>query len=260
MLSELINLNLFTFLLVFCRIGMAFSLLPGIGSQQVPIKARLGFALAVTLIVTPMLKDFLPAEPREVSLLALLLISEVLIGAFIGLIPRVLMAALHTTGTILAMMASMANMFVRDAVAEQQSSVLSSYLGMIAVTLIFVTNSHHLMLAAVYDSYTLFQPAAGPMIGDMSDYLAHRVADSFRIGVQLAMPLIISGVSYYLLLGIMGRLMPALPVFFFGMPIQILMQVYLVMVTVSAMMMVFMRYFEDGLYSFTQSQSQLFGL
>lgn len=258
MLSQLINVNLFAFLLVFCRIGTAFSLLPGIGSNQVPLKARLGFAIAVTLILTPMLKDFLPAEPRAVSILSLLLISEVLIGAFLGMIPRVLMASLHTTGTILAMMASMANMFVRDAVAEQQSSVFSSYLGMIGITMVFVTNTHHLMLAAVIDSYTLFTPAAGPMIGDMSDYLAHRVADSFRIGVQLAMPLIISGVAYYLLLGIMGRLMPALPVFFFGMPIQIIMQVYLIMVTLSAMMMVFMRYFEDGIYSFTQAQQ--FGL
>lgn len=260
MLSELINLNLFAFLLVFSRLGMAFALMPGFGSQQIPVKARLSFALAVTLLLTPMLKEYLPAEPGAVSILALLLVSEVLIGAFLGMIPRVLMAALHTTGTILAMMASMANMFVRDAVAEQQSSVLSSYLGMIGITMIFVTNTHHLMLAAIVDSYTLFQPAAGPMVGDMSDYFAHRVSDTFRIGVQLAMPLIISGVAYYLLLGIMGRLMPALPVFFFGMPIQIIMQVYLIMVTVSGMMMVFMRYFEDGLYGFTQTQNPLFGL
>jgi len=260
MLNQLINVNLFAFLLVFCRVGTAFILLPGFGSQQVLVTARLALALGVTLLLTPVLMSILPAEPVAVSALALLLVSEILIGAFLGTIPRVFMAALHTAGTVISMMASLSNMFVRDPIVEQQSSLISAYLGIIGLTLVFVTDTHHLMLAAVVDSYTLFKPAVAPMIGDMSNYLAHRVADSFRLGVQLSAPLIVAGLAYYLLLGILGRLMPALPVFFFGMPIQITLQLYLFMITLSAMMMVFMRYFEDGLYSFTQAQGSLFGL
>jgi len=253
MISQLINLNLFAFLLVFARIGTAFTVMPGFGSQQVPMNIRLTFALAVTFVLTPMLMDVLPVEPTQVSVLFLLLASEILIGLFLGLIPRVFMAALQTAGTVLSMVASMANMFVQDPIAEQQSSVLSSFLSMLALTIVFVTDTHHLMLMALVDSYSLFTPVGGPMIGDMSDFLAHKIAESFALGVQLASPLIVSGLAYYLGLGIMGRLMPQLPVFFFGMPIQITMQIYLLMVTLTAMMMVFMAYMEDGLYSLTTS-------
>lgn len=253
MIGQLINLNLFAFLIVFARIGTAFMLMPGFGSQQIPMNIRLTFGLAVAFILTPVLMEYLPVEPTEVSVLFLLLASEMLIGVFLGLIPRVFMAALQTAGTVLAMMASMANMFIQDPIAEQQSSLLSTFLSMMALTIVFVTDMHHLMLAALVDSYSLFNPVAGPMIGDMSNFLAHKVSESFAMGVQLAAPLIVSGVAYYLGLGILGRLMPQLPVFFFGMPIQISMQIYLLMVTLTAMMMVFMGYFQNGLINLTTS-------
>lgn len=251
MLSDLVSLNLFAFLLVFARVGSALAFMPGFSSQQVVMTARLSFALAVSLILTPALQPMLPTEPPSVSILFLLLASEMLIGAFLGLIARVLMGALQTAGTVLSLVSSMANMFVMDPVAEQQSSVLSSFLSTIAVTLVFVTDTHHLMLAAISESYFVFSPTDTPVVGDMSDYIAHRVADSFRIGVQLAAPLIVSGMAYYIGLGIMGRLMPQLPVMFFGMPIQISLQIYLISMALTAMMMVFMKYYTDALYGFT---------
>jgi len=259
MLSELINLNIFSFLLVFSRIGTAFMVLPGFGSQQVTVTARLVFALAVSLVLTPMLKKFLPVEPTSISALVLLVSSEMFIGFFLGMIPRIMLGALQTAGTIMAMLASLSSMFAMDTVAEQQSSTLSGYLGLIGLTLIFVTDTHHLMLIAIVDSYSLFTPAAGPPIGDMTDYIAHRVGDSFRIGLQLCAPLVLSGLAYYLGIGIMGRLMPQLPIFFFGMPVQISVQIYLIAISLSSLMMVFMRFFTDGLQNLVGAPGLLLG-
>lgn len=253
MLSELLNLNLFAFLLIFTRVGTAMSVLPGFGSQQISMTIRLTFALLVTLVMTPTLMPLLPQQPSQTSVLFLLLASEALVGVFLGIFPRIIMGALQTAGTLIAMLAAMANAFVMDPVAEQQSSVIASFLGTMGVTLVFVTNTHHLMLNAIAESYAVFDPMTVPMVGDMSDFMAHTVADSFRIGVQLASPLIISGVAYYLGLGIMGRLMPQLPVFFFGMPIQISLQISLLMISLTSMMMVFMRFYTETLMGFSAS-------
>lgn len=247
MLGQLINLNIFAFLLVFARIGTAFSLLPGFGSQQVPMYARLGFALAVSLLVTPILMNLLPAQPHAVSALFLLLASEILIGAFLGMIPRVLMGALQTAGTMISMMASMSNMFIQDPIADQQSSVISTFLTITALTLVFVTNTHYVMLQAVVDSYNVFKPTDSILAGDMGYFFARQVSDSFRIGIQITSPFIVAGLAYYLGLGIMGRLMPQLPVFFFGLPIQITMQLFLFIVALTSIMLVFMSFFENGI-------------
>lgn len=253
MIADLINLNLFAFLLVFTRIGTAVMLMPGFGSQQVPESIRLTFALALSFILTPTLSEFLPAEPAEVSVLFMLLASEVLIGVFMGMVPRIFISALQTAGTVLSMVAGMSNMFIQDPIAEQQSSLFTTYLGLMALTIVFVTNTHHLMLVALVDSYSLFPPVGGPPIADMSDSMARMISASFAMGVQLSTPLIISGLAYYLGLGILGRLMPQLPVFFFGMPIQIALQLYLLMIVLTSMMMVFMSYFQAGLMGMAPS-------
>ena len=112
--------------------------------------------------------------------------------------------------------------------------------------LIFVTNTHHVMLGAVVDSYSLFLPGRSIDMGDIGLMMARRVAESFTLGVQLASPFIVTGLTYYLGLGLLGRLMPALPVFFVGLPIQIAIQISVFALTISGIMMVFLSRFEEG--------------
>lgn len=247
MLEQLINLNLFAFLLIFSRIGSAMMLLPGIGQQFVSPNIRLTFALLVSFVMTPVLMGNLPVMPATVAETSLLLSGEILIGIFLGLIPRIAMAALQTAGTVLALASSMANMFILDPISEQQSSLLSTFLGILGIVLVFVTDTHHLMLAAITESYTIFVPASPLEFGDMADVLARKTADSFRIGIQLSSPLIVTGMAYYVGLGILGRLMPQLPVFFFGLPAQITIQMIAFIITLPAMMLVFMTYLEGDL-------------
>ncbi|MCK5166999.1 MAG: flagellar biosynthetic protein FliR, partial [Rhodospirillaceae bacterium] len=141
MLEQLINLNLFSFLLIFSRVGSAMMLLPGIGQQYVSPKIRLTLALLISFVMTPVLMNDLPTMPQAVDGVALLLIGEILIGVFLGLIPRIAMAALQTAGTVLALVSSMANMFILDPISEQQSSLISTFLGIMGITLVFVTDT-----------------------------------------------------------------------------------------------------------------------
>jgi len=51
---------------------------------------------------------------------------------------------------------------------------------------------------------------------------------------------VLAGIAYYLGLGVLGRLMPQLPVFFFGLPIQVASQLAIVMIALPGIMLVFM--------------------
>ena len=246
MLQAFLTLNVFGFFLIFSRVGTTFLLLPGFSAGFVSPRMRLVFALAVTFVVAPVLAASLPGLPETPAGLGLLVIGEVVIGAFLGTIGRILMGALQTAGTLISYMSSMANAFIQDPIAEQQSSLFAGFLGTTGVVLIFVTNTHHVMLGAVVDSYSLFLPGQPIDMGDMGLILARRVAESFALGVQLASPFIVTGLTYYLGLGLLGRLMPALPVFFVGLPIQIAIQISVFALTISGIMMVFLSRFEEG--------------
>ena len=73
------------------------------------------------------------------------------------------------------------------------------------------------------------------------------VADSFRIGVQLAAPFIVFGLLFYLGLGVLSRLMPQMQVFFIGLPLTILLGLVLLLIVIGAMMGTFVSYFESVL-------------
>jgi flagellar biosynthetic protein FliR len=45
-----------TFFGVFLRVGACFFVLPGLGEQMIPMRVRLGAALAMSLLLTPMLQ------------------------------------------------------------------------------------------------------------------------------------------------------------------------------------------------------------
>jgi flagellar biosynthetic protein FliR len=69
-------------------------LLPGFGEAYISPRIRLLLALALTVLVQPVLPTALPALPDSATALFLLILGEVFIGLFLGSISRILMAAL----------------------------------------------------------------------------------------------------------------------------------------------------------------------
>jgi len=253
MLQDLLTLNVFGFFLLFCRVGTAFVALPGFSATYVSPEIRLLLALAVSFVLAPAVVPGLPGPPATVPGLGLLVLGEILIGGFFGALGRILMAALHTAGVIMAYEASLANAFVNDPIAEQQGSVLSGFLTTVGIVFVFVTDLHHLMLRAVADSYTLFIPGEMPAVGDLGQTIGRYVADSFALAVQIASPFILVGTAHFLMIGLLSRLMPALPVFFFALPVQIAIQIALLTLALSTMILVFATRFGDGFRAFIVS-------
>ncbi len=250
MLQELLELNIFAFFLIFSRIGAAFSIMPGFASGFVAARIRLSIALAITFVLMPVIGPNLPDLPKSITLLCLLIINEVIIGSFMGFIARLLLGALQTAGTFIAYSSSLANALINDPVSEQQTSTISGFLMTMGMVLVFVSDFHHLMLSALVDSYSVFVPGSIMPAGDFSDFFSNTVSRSFALGLQLAMPFVIVGLTFNIGLGLLGRLMPALPVFFFGMPAQIAIQFWVFTITLSGIMLVFLKKFQDAYVSF----------
>ncbi len=250
MLEEILTLNIFGFFLIFTRIGTAMALMPGFSSGFVPARMRLGVALAISFVLAPVLIGGLPVRPPTIAGMGILIVGEVLIGAFLGTIARILISALQTAGTIIAYMSSMANALDQDPIAEQQSSTVAGFLLIMGVVLIFVADMHHMMIIAIADSYTMLEPGRGLPMEDILLVVARRVADSFALGLRLAAPMVIVGLTYYMGLGLLGRLMPQLQVFFFGLPFQIGVQIWVLSVVLSGIMMAFLQHFGEGFQGF----------
>ena len=89
------------------------------------------------------------------------------------------------------------------------------------------------------------------MIEDMSHFMARKVSDSFALALQMSAPFIVVALTYYIGLGLLGRLMPQLQVFFFGMPFQLAAMLWVLAITSSGILMVFISNFQEVYTSFT---------
>jgi flagellar biosynthetic protein FliR len=199
----------------------------------------------------PAVGPLLPPMPQSPAALTLLVAGEALIGIFIGTIARILVSALHTAGTTIAYTSAMANAMIPDPVTQQQGAIVAGAVGTIGLVLLFVTDLHHLMLRAAFESYTLFEPGRLPPMGDMSEMVTREVSGAFRLGVQLAAPFLVISFGFYVVLGLVSRLMPSFPVFFIGLPLQQLLAFTLLVLTLSAIMMVFLAHFDEQMRAFT---------
>ena len=160
----------------------------------------------------------------------------------LGLLARLTISALQIAGSVVAQQMGLGFVTAVDPTQGQQGVIVGNFLSVLGVTLIFATDLHHLVIAALNDSYTLFRPGEIPMLGDVAELMTGTVAGAFRIGVQLAAPFLVFGLLFNLGLGVLSRLMPQMQVFFVGMPLSILVGFLILMLVVGAMMMTFLDY------------------
>ncbi len=227
------------FMLVFARVGTMVMLLPGLGERFVLNRAKLAVAVFLALLLLPVARPLMQTPADPAALMALL-ISEILIGAILGLSARLIMAALQTAGVIMANQIGLGFATAVDPAMGQQNPSIGNFLTILGVTLIMVTDLHHLAIGAIHNSYTMLPPGAYPSVGDASAMGLQAVSKSFAIAVQISAPFIAFGLLFNLGLGILARLMPQFQVFFLGAPASILIGMAILGALIGVMMTVFL--------------------
>jgi flagellar biosynthetic protein FliR len=227
------------FLLVFARIGTMVMLLPGLGEMSVPVRVRLTIALLLAAIFLPLHRAAYTLDLTALGPVLLMLGGEMLIGAVLGLTARLTISALQVAGAVIAQQLGLGFVTAVDPTQGQQNVIVGNFLTVLGITLVFATDLHHLVIAALNDSYRLFQPGEAILTGDMASLMTRTVAGAFRIGIQLSAPFLVFGLLFNLGLGILSRLMPQMQVFFVGLPLSILLGFLILLLVVGVMMSTF---------------------
>lgn len=231
-----------TFLLIFARTGTMIMLLPGIGEQGISPRMRLTAALILAAVLVPLHRADYHLVAGTLGPAIVLVVEEIIIGAVLGLAARLTISALDIAGAVIAQELGLGFVTAVDPSQGEQNMIVSNFLTMLAITLFFATDMHHLVLAALNDSYTLFAPGEVPATGDVAALVTKTVSGAFRIGVQISAPFLVFGLMFNLGLGVLSRLMPAMQVYFLAMPISIVGGFLLLVVVLGAMMGVFLDY------------------
>jgi flagellar biosynthetic protein FliR len=224
------------YLLVFARIGTMIMLLPGFGEMSVPTRVRLAVALLLTAIFLPLHREAYAIDLRSHGPVFLMLGQELLVGAVLGMTARLTISALSVAGAVVAQQMGLGFATAVDPTQGHQNVIVANFLTVLGITLIFATDLHHLVIAALNDSYRLFAPGEMILFGDIASLVTKTVSAAFRVGIQLSAPFLVFGLLFNVGLGVLSRLMPQMQVFFIGMPLSILLGFVILFMVIGMMM------------------------
>jgi flagellar biosynthetic protein FliR len=231
------------FMLVFARVAAMVMLMPALGEENIPMRVKLSIALLLTLVLLPLHRAAYHIDMTSLSGLLVLMLHEIVIGIILGATARVTLSALQVAGSVIAQQMGLGFVTSVDPTQGQQGVLVGNFLTMLGITMLFATDSHHLIIAALSDSYKIFAPGESMLTGDVASLATQAFAAAFKIGLQLSAPFLVFGLVFNIGLGVLARLMPQMQVYFVGAPLSILAGFLILAIVLAAMMGTFLDYF-----------------
>ncbi|MBO6718594.1 MAG: flagellar type III secretion system protein FliR [Rhizobiaceae bacterium] len=208
--------------LAFCRIGGCFMLMPGLASIRVPTNVRLFVAMAVSLVLLVLMwENFAAVVDTRPAILAPIVVSELLVGALIGLMARFYLLALQFMATAISMLSGFGAMPGNGIEEPDPQTPMASIISLSALVLLFALDFHHLIIEALVASYEL-APLATPFDpqGALTD-LADTLSEAFFVVLRLGSPFVAYAILVNLAAGLINKLSPQIPVYFVSLPFVI---------------------------------------
>ncbi len=202
------------FFFIMVRAGIFLSMIPFFSSKNFPVQFKIGFLLAISLILTPG-GEFRSGEAS----LPLRVMKEVVFSMALGLSVRFVFLAFEMAGQIMSntMGLSIATVFNPE---FGQSTEIAQLQGIIAMLLFLAMDAHHDLIYIFVKSYDIL-PAGQINVNALMPEAVALIGKMFVIGLKLAAPVTVGMVIVQFLLGFLYKAAPQMNIFFVSFPIYI---------------------------------------
>ena len=202
---------------VFTRVSAVVFLAPGLGERSVPMRARLAAAIAIAIVLTPIVLSLDMVPPNNVAGIVALYAAEFMSGVLVGFALRLMVFILQIAGAITAQSLSLSQLF-GPTVGFDSESPFAALLVMAGVAMAAAAGLHVQLVGAMVDVYELLPFGMFPGAEETGEWSSTRVGAALFKSLALASPFVILGFLYSLALAAASRAMPQLMAAFVGAP------------------------------------------
>ena len=224
-----------TILWTMLRIGAMLMAMPLIGTRAVPSRVRVVLAGALAVALSPLL----PPVPQWTGFDAATVLSiarELAIGVSIGFLLRLVFEAGAMAGELVAQGTGLAFAQMSDPLRGGSSGVIGQWFYLLFGLLFFSTNGHLALISLLMDSYKAVPiGAALPNIDTFLSAAPTFALQVFRGALGLALPLTVAMLAINLAFGVLARAAPALNPIQLGLPVALLLGLFLLTVLAGEM-------------------------
>ena len=223
-MANLLNYDasqLLAFILVLVRVSGIILTAPVFGSSSTPPQIKVVLSFMLALILYPFIPQ-ITVFPDRPDHYILLIASEMLIGAVLGIIGRFLFGAVEFAGTIIGFQMGLAMANVLDPQSQEQISLVGRFKSVTATLIFLVMDGHLIFIQAMVRSYSILTPGSADINQPLIDKLTELSASVFVIGLQIGAPLIVALFLANAVIGLLARSVPQIQVFIVGFPLTIM--------------------------------------
>jgi len=210
-----------SFYLTLFRISVVLFVMPFFG-DTIPLLVKATLLIVLTLAVWPQLSfpaEYFPANPLN---LAVMFAGEIVLGMSLGIIVRMLIAAVQIGGQIINFQMGFSMVNAIDPLTGMQEPVTTHFLYMCTMLTFLTLNGHLHLIKALGDSFGIVPPGGLFLTPQLMSEVMLFAKQMFILGVRIAAPVILALFLVDLALALISKMAPQMNVLVLGFPLKIM--------------------------------------
>ena len=244
--------------LSFARFISFIIIVPFFGGQVVPAQVKVATATALVIITYPSLLAELPTDGSPLGFGAVgfvgLLAKEVFVGFTLGFVASMVFEAVAVAGRIADFQrgSTMSELFSPQ--LQERVSELGQFKLQLAIVVFLTTGAHRFFISALVRSFEFIPAMRFPKIEagwtPAAEFMTVITGSVLSIGVQLAVPVVVTLLLTDLFFGLINRVAPQINVFFLSMPVKMWVGIFVVLIALPYLVARFVDYFDMSYEAF----------
>ena len=210
------------FLLVLIRMTGLFTLSPIYGRNNVPQMVKVGLSVLMTFVVVGLFPDQGPAQAGGLFSLVILCLSELLVGLTLGFMTTLFFSVVFTAGQMIDMQIGFGMVQVYDVQTNVPVPIAGSLLNLVLLQCFLTVDGHTRLIAVLMRTFEAMPVGQANFRPELALVVTESFCQTFLLSVNVAMPVLASGLLAEVALGIIVRSAPQMNVFVIGIPLKTL--------------------------------------
>lgn len=232
-------------LVVGLRVSGLMLFAPFFGSATIPPRIKIVLVIAITAVLYPVYATHL--SPVAASQWPMVAASEMLVGIAIGLATNAVFEAAQLAGQVLSVQMGYSLVNILDPNTQVENTVVAMLHQSIAMLIFLALGVHRWVVRAVAHSFDYLPPGTATINPILAKALLHEGAVVLQLGVQIAAPVLAATLLVDLVLGLLGKASPQMPLMLLGPAVKSTLGVLVFGITVGFWPRLFEKYFSESI-------------
>lgn len=243
-LYNLINTYSEKFIPIFIRVAVIFFFIPFIGARMTPMLVKVGFALALTLLLLPVVQVGSENPVKAIF-------EAVFIGSAVGLAVRIILGAVETAAQWINIEMGFGAAAIFNPMFGEQLGPLSLFYTILSMGIFFMLDIHHYFIEGIVRSFDIDEIRYKGIF----DSIIKLNSVLFPLAFKIAAPVLLVQVMINIAMGFISRALPQANIFFISMPLLIFAGIVFVVLSLPLTFMIITKAFshvKDAIMVFTK--------